>query len=194
MAHGSKKLTQKLFGEYLEKGERIEYVMRTHPIIMHTELAKIKFLYIALPLAMWYFIPASKYLAIALLLVGAWKVFETFINWYYDTWLITNMGVISIGGKRFWGITTTRIEYHMIEGITYQINGFWQSMLEYGRITLEKVGGGQTVVSLDDAYRPREAESAILKCQKAYMRNRNQEDNNELKKLLTQLVANHASA
>lgn len=194
MKHGSAKLMKRLFSEYLEKGEKIEYVARAHPIIMHTEIAKIKFLYILFPIAMWYFIPASMYLAIGILLFGAWKIFETLLNWYYDTWLITNMGVVSIGGKRFWDIKTTRIEYHMIEGVTYQITGFWPSMFNYGRITLEKVGGGQTVVSLEDAYKPREAESAILKCQKSYSQSRYSDNHNELKQLLVQMAKEYSGA
>lgn len=183
-----KKVPGRFFKEYLEKGEKIQYILRRHPLTMHVEMAKIKFLFILLPILLWFFFPITKPLAIVLLIFGVWKLVDILLDWYYNVWLITDMGVVSIKGNAYWSIKATRIEYHMIEGITYSISGFWHVLLNYGDIMLEKIGGGKTVVTLNDACNPREAESAILKCQKAHLNHRYVGDHQELKKLLLELV------
>lgn len=184
------KLARYFFDEYLEKKESLQYAVHQNIIVILGDIFRILILGFLLPGGLWLLFSELFIPAIIWMIFGFGKLLYTLYTWYYDVWLITDRGVIDIKSKSIFDIATTRIEYHMIEGISYTISGFWHTVLNYGDLMLEKVGSG-TPVTLKNAMNPPGAEAMILKCQEKYMDGRVTRDHKTLRELLAGMVREH---
>lgn len=113
-----------------------------------------------------------------------------FIDWYFDVWLLTTLGVIDIERNGLFDITSTRIEYHMIEGIAYNIKGFLQTLFNYGDITIDKLGAKTSVV-LRNAASPKKLERKVMSYQEKYVYEKSIRDHQALKTMLSDMIAYH---
>ncbi len=162
-------LARYLFKNYLEKEERIKYIVRPHPFTYHMKFSSIKLLFFFVPLLIFIFIPQYKTIGFILVAIGLIKTFLVYFDWNYNVWLVTNKGVISIRAKSIWHRHQARVEHDMIAGISYEIKGFVGAMINLGHITLEKAGSSVDIMKFEKIYNPRKAEHNIVKCQKAYI-------------------------
>jgi len=180
-----------LFGEYLEKGEKIKEVAHTTILTIWRNLFRLAALSFFIPGILFLFFPQLLIPILIWMIIGLFRILYELYGWYYDVLLITNTGVLSVKSKTLFDVTTNRIEYHMIEGVSYTIKGFWQTIFNFGDIRVEKVGSGTPVI-LKNATNPAYIEKMILKNQEQYMMHRNLQDHNTLKNLLTEMVIRHA--
>lgn len=178
------------FSRFLDDSEKILQVAHRHILIFKYDAAKPFFFGMAIPLLMYYLFPNLAFGWLIWGFVGLSGVAYRFIDWYFDVFLLTNIGVIDIERNGFFDISSTRIEYHMIEGVSYQIKGFWRTVFNFGDLTIDKLGA-QTSVSLNDAAHPKKLESAILKYQDKYVVSRSIRDHQALKGMLSEMIAYH---
>jgi len=115
-----------------------------------------------------------------------------YLDWYFDALVITNQSLIDLEWVGFWNRSSTRIEYHTIEGVSYEINGFWAVMMNYGDISIERLGVGQPV-GLSAVSFPKSVEREILNAQNEFMRNKSFRDHQSLKELLTNMLSDHSN-
>ena len=187
------KLSHRLFSSYLDEGERIVDIAHSHILVFKVAAGKASFFGIILPLFLWYLFPTVPPLfPIAWICVGLVSLVYHFVDWYFDAWLLTNMGVIDVERNGFFDVSATRIEYHMMEGISYQINGILRTIFGYGDITIDKLGT-KTSVILRDAANPKKLERRVLKLQDQYIRTRSVRDHGALKDMLSEMIAFHAN-
>lgn len=179
-----------LFTSYLDDGERIIHVAHKHIIILKVKGAKAMFFGILLPVVLFLLFPGIALVWSIWIFVGLCSMFYNFMDWYYDAWLLTNFGVISLEGEGIFDITATRVEYHMIEGISYSIKGFWRNLINFGDITLDKLGT-KTSMSLQDAASPQKLERRIMNYQQKYVTERSIRDHQALKDMLADMIAYH---
>jgi hypothetical protein len=179
-----------LFSDYLEDGEEILYVCHRHPIVMLGDFLRISFFHALIPFAFWIFFPRFLIIYLIWAFIGLIRFFFLVQDWYYDAWLLTNMGIIGVEWTGFFDRTSSRVEYPSVEGVNYSLKGFWQTMLKYGDVTLAKFGGPSTI-TLKDAARPKRMEKYILKYQEKFMTAKNFQDQEVLKQLLADLVVEH---
>jgi len=110
------------------------------------------------------------------------RFFYILIDWYCDAWLSTNMGIIAVEWKGVFSNSATRIGYEDVEGVGYEINGFWPTILRYGHLTL-KVNSGNNL-SVIRAASPKEAELELARLQAKFLSNKSMQDSDGLKSLL----------
>ncbi|MFH1218681.1 MAG: hypothetical protein V1679_02470 [Candidatus Peregrinibacteria bacterium] len=179
-----------VFSSFLDEGESIVHIAHRHVIVFKLNAAKTTFFGIILPLGGYLLFPQFYYVFILWGTIGFLGYLYHFIDWYYDAWLLTTAGVIDIERKGLFEITATRIEYHMIEGTAYTKKGFLQMALNFGDITIDKLGA-QTSVCLKDASNPRKLEARVMKCQEKYVYDRSIRDHHALKGMLSDMIAYH---
>ncbi|MFA5947660.1 MAG: hypothetical protein WC806_01645 [Candidatus Gracilibacteria bacterium] len=178
------------FRGHLDEDEKIIVVIHRHPIILFNASLKVFFFGVIIPVAFYFMFPSVLYVAIAWGIGGFFGMLYHIIDWYFDVWLITNTGVIDIDKNGLFEKSSTRIEYHMIEGIAYTIKGFWATVLNYGDIQIDKISTATTVI-LHDAASPKRIERQIMKYQEEYVTDKSIRDHNVLKNMLAEMLSYH---
>ena len=180
-------LSNFLFTSYLEDDEDVFLVCHKHIWTHRKPLTKEFILGLALPVIFYFVYPPF------LLLWGVWgfigllRFIYKIADWYYDAWLITNMGIIDVEWNGFFSRQSSRIEYHTIDGIQYTVQGFWPTILNYGQVQLQQVGGA-VIVNLSDAVNPRNVERQVLKIQEQVVNDKSRREHEALKDILAGLV------
>lgn len=183
-------INEYLYSDYLEDNEEILFVGHRVILVFFRDIARILAIYGIGPLVLWLFLPKLVYICIGIGIIGGIKILLTIQDWFYDCWLITNMGVIGVEWTGFFERNSDRVEYQSIEGVSYRIKGVLPTIFNYGNITLAKLGG-PTTVTLKEAYNPKRIEKNIVKYQDKFMTKKNFTDQEVLKQLLSELVATH---
>ena len=171
----------------LNRGETIRFVAHVHPFITYAEFFELIFLGIILPLGFNLIMPPFQVVWMGWIICGLIALIYEIFNWYLDAWIITNMGIIDYQWDGFFKKSSTRIEYNTIEGVTYNIQGFWATIMNYGDIMIERMGSG-TVVTLKNVTAPKSVEREVLKNQKEFLQNKNMKDQTVLRDLLVSMV------
>lgn len=184
------KIAHWVFNGYLDDHERIVHIAHKHILVYKLDAAKTSFFGITLPIISFIFFPKFYLIFLIWAFIGVCALFYHFVDWYYDVWLLTNLGIIDIEMRGWLDVTATRVEYHMIEGTSYTIKGFWQTLFNYGDITVDKLGA-QTSVCLHDAASPKKLERLVMKLQEKYVYDRSIRDHYALKSMLSDMIAYH---
>lgn len=179
-----------LFRPYLDPGEEVLAVCHRHVFVMFGNLARILFFTVLIPLFLWYLFPDFAIFFILWMAIGCVKLFYAVFNWYHDALLITNVSLIRTGWDGLFNRTSTRLEYHVIEGISYAIQGVKKTVFNYGDVVLQRAGG--STISLPDAINPSRVERLIVSHQEKFVSDQNFKDADTLKNLLTEMVRQHA--
>lgn len=178
------------YRRYLDEGERILDVAHPHILIFKVRASKSSFFGILLPVLLYLFFPMFWFFFSIWFAIGLFAIFYHFIDWYFDCWLLTNFGVIDLDRHGLFSMTSTRIEYHMIEGISYTIKGFWRTVFNFGDITIDKLGAKTSVILLDAAH-PQKIERKVMEFQEKYVSERSIRDHHALKDMLADMIAYH---
>jgi len=174
----------------LEEGEEIVFVCHRHIFVFIRDIFRVFILHGALTAFFWYFFPQLLLVYVIWVGIGVIRTFFVLQDWYYDVWLLTNMGIISVEWTGYFDRTSARVEYPSIEGVTYAIKGVWQTIFNYGNITLAKFGGPSEMI-LKEASNPKKVERNVLMNQERFMTSKNFQDQEVLKQLLSDLVVEH---
>lgn len=180
-----------MFGSFLDDGERILYVAHRHILILKIHSAKPMFFGILMPLFGYFLFPVFFFFFVLWAFIGVLGMIYVVYDWYFDVWLLTNIGVIDIERNGLFDVTATSIEYHMMEGISYNIKGVLPTIFNYGTITIDKLGNKTSVV-LNDASNPKRLERIVMKYQEKFVFERSVRDHNVLKDMLSDMLAYHA--
>lgn len=175
------------FRSYLNRGESIYFVAHTHPFVMYGAFFKALVFGILLPLGFNVIMPPFYYIWWGWAALGLLIFLYEILNWYLDAWVITNQGIIDLQWNSFFDKSSTRIEYHTIEGITYQIKGFWGTIMNFGDIMVERLGTG-TIVTLENVAFPKKVEREVLHYQDKFIRKKNMKDDMALKDMLAGML------
>jgi len=184
----SMNLKQHLFGGYLDDGEKILYVAHKHPIVLKVTTAKVSAFGILVPLGLYFVFPKMFFVFLIWGMVGVFGWGYHFLDWYFDVWLLTNAGVVEVKRNGLLDFTSKRIEYHMIEGISYSIRGVLQTIFNYGNIQIDKMGSQISIV-LEEAASPKKLERLIMQYQEKYVYDRSVRDHQMLKGMLSDMIA-----
>ncbi len=181
-----------IFKKHLEKGENILYVVHKHWIEIIKISLEVVFFGLAPPWLLFTTAFSSNFffwIAMAWTSIALIRFFYVLVDWYSDAWLITSMSIIAIEWNGLFSNNATRIDYDNIEGASYEIKGFWGTILRFGNMTLRVMSGSHT--DMKNVSSPKKAELALMRCQDKYMSTRSMQDSNSLKSLLSNMVAHH---
>lgn len=113
---------------------------------------------------------------------------RNFFDYYLDAWLVTDQGIIDIAWHGWFHRQSARVLYSDLQGVSYEIEGVWGTLLQYGTISVEKISTGQAI-SLENVRQPKQVEILILQSMEAYLHSKNMKDATQIQKLLASLIA-----
>lgn len=181
-----------LYKGYLAEGEKIQFVIHRHLFMQAKSFLKVFFFGIFIPLVAWWLFRDIKEIALfaaVWLGIGVLRFIYEFFDWYYDVWLVTNASIVEIMWEGFFKKSSTRIEYHIIQGIGYEVTGFGRTIFNYGTIALDKFAGGQSV--FDGAVSPRRKAEMLTRAQEDFVTNKSFRDHHALQGILTDMLQKH---
>ena len=79
--------------------------------------------------------------------------------------------------------------YADIESVSYEIDGFWPTVLNYGDLALQSVSGNKIILSM--AKNPKKTELTLIRHQDQFINDQGMKDADNLKDLLSKMVAHH---
>ncbi len=179
------------YRRHLDEGEEIFYVVNRHWFILKKKTWKPVLFGILPPVLVFYLFPMFFIVCLVWLIAGLTNFAIKFMEYHYDCLLVTNIGVIDIERRGIFDNTSKRIEYHMIDGISYTIQGFLPTVLNYGDIVIDKMGMGMQI-NLADAANPRKVDRIIMKYQEKFIKEKSFTDHETLKGMLAEMIATHA--
>lgn len=182
-------IPQFCFRSHLDDGEKINYIAHKHIWIYRMPLFKSLFLGVIVPLSLFFVFPPLLHIWLALAAVGALWFLYHLSDWYFDVWLVTNKGILDIEWNGFFHRSSTRIEYHTINGVSYEINGFWGTLFGYGDITVDTFGSATSFI-LKNGASPKELELEILRNQERFVQDKSYRDHETLKSMLADMLQN----
>lgn len=191
-----KKLSHYFFKSYLDsRGEQILHIAHRHIIKLKMAAAKSLLIGIIIPVVVYLLFPFPiiALIAIGWGVVGLCALFYHFLDWYYDVWLITNVGIIAIKRNGLLDISTQRIDYHLIDDISYTIKGVLQTLLNFGDVTIDKMVANVSITLLD-APNPKKLERIINEYRNEYIAKRSIHDHDQLKSMLADMIAYSANS
>lgn len=178
-----------LYKGYMGSGEKIQFVIHRHFLMEMKDFLRVFFFGIFIPLVAWWLFPQVVAFAAVWLFIGALRCIYEFFDWYYDVWLVTNVSIVEIMWKGFFEKSSSRIEYHTIQGIGYEVKGFGHTLLNCGTIALEKFAGNPSV--FEDAVRPKKKAEMLTMAQEEFVNNKSFRDHRALQGILTDLLQQH---
>lgn len=178
-----------IYKSFLKEGEEILFTIHRHPILEFPRFLKVLVLGIVIPMFIAFLFPPTIPFAILWGWIGLLRLLYNTLDWYYDSWLITNVSILQIVWDGFFKKTSTRTEYHYIEGIAYDIQGFWATLCNYGTIVVEKETGNQ--ILFEKAWRPKKRVEQMLAYQDLFVTQKSLRDHKTLKGLVTDLLSHH---
>ena len=181
-----------IFSKHLEKGEKIVYSVHKHWIKTLKPVLVVSFFGLLIPWSLYFMGFNSKlffWIALVWSVVAYLRFLYVMLDWYADVWLVTNMSILVIEWHGFFSNMSTRIGYNDVEGVAYEINGFWGTVMRYGNITLKVMSGNN--MFMKTSADPKRTELAIARCQGEYLNNREMQDAGNLKNILSQMVSTY---
>jgi hypothetical protein len=181
-----------IFSKHLEKGEKIMYSVHAHWIKTVKPVLTVTFFGLVIPWGLYFMGFNSKmffWVAVLWSVLAYLRFLYLMLDWYANVWLITSMSIIITEWHGFFSNTATRIGYEDIEGVAYEIKGFWGTVLRYGNITLKVMSGNNMFMA--DSANPKKSELAIAHCHSTYLKDRQMQDAGNLKLLLAQMAATY---
>lgn len=185
------KIQHVFYRRHLDEGEEIVEVIHRHWLILKLKLWKSVWAGMIPPVVIFYFFPMFFIVCLIWFMVGIAYFVMKYMEWYYDCLLITNLGVVDIERRGVFDNVAKRIEYNMIDGISYTIQGFLPTLLNYGDIVIDKMGSG-IQINLQDAANPRKVNKTIMKYQEQFIQEKAFSDHETLKGMLADMIAIHA--
>ena len=179
-----------MFAPHLDPGEEVLQVFHRHPFIMLPSLGRVLFFTFLIPLLLFYMFPEFALFFFLWMGVGLIRLIYVIFNWYHDALLVTNVSLLKTFWNGFFDRSSSRLEYPMIEGISYAIQGFRRTVFNYGHVHVNR-SGGSSVIELPDAVNPPKVERIILSHQENFVTKQSLEDSETLKSLLVTMIRQH---
>lgn len=70
-------------------------------------------------------------------------LYQNFIDYYLDMWIVTNDRILNIEQHGLFARTVSELRLHRVQDVTAEIRGFTRTMLDYGDVYIETAGEQQ---------------------------------------------------
>jgi uncharacterized membrane protein YdbT with pleckstrin-like domain len=98
-----------------------------------------------------------------LIVLWVWA-FEMWTEYYLDMWVLTNKKIVSADQRSLFNRHMSTLELEKIQDITVEVDGFIETMLEYGTLRVQTAGEMREFV-MDDAAHAEKCKQLILDAQ-----------------------------
>ncbi len=183
---------RQLFLPHLEDGETVAEIVHRHWLVGLLYLWWPAFC-AATGLLLLPFVLGSQTMTLIFLvfILGSvlWGV-RNFFDYYLDSWIVTNQGIIDLEWHGWFHRQSSRILYSDIQGVSYEIQGILGTILNHGTLSVEKISSG-AAVTLEQVPNPKAVEGVILRNMETYVHAKNLKNAKHVQELLATLVAEH---
>ncbi|EKD33305.1 MAG: membrane-flanked protein [uncultured bacterium] len=108
------------------------------------------------------FYPISV-LAASFYLLSVWIfAFQEYIDYYLDTWIVTNWRIINIEQKGLFSRTSSSLHLAEVQDVTSNITGVVKTFLNYGDVFIQTAGEKHRF-EFKDIHNPEEVKSQIIR-------------------------------
>ncbi len=193
MLHNSR-FGEKMFAKYLEPGEKIRYIGHNHVLILLRDGFLFLLIGVIISYGLWFSSPDLWPVSILLFILSLFRFSYKSSLWYFDSWLITNTGIIDIEWKGYFNRKIIRISYEHFEGISTQVVGVLNTFIRLGQVTLVRNKDNHPIV-LRRAYHPEHIESEVIRAQQSHAEESQRvttEKHEAIKELLSEMIADYA--
>lgn len=109
-------------------------------------------------------------LGISLYYIFWWFLFfKSWVDYYFDAWIITGRRLIDINQKGFFNHTVAELRLDKIQDITVEIKGFFPSIFNYGTIKVQTASDIQ-LFAVEEISKPEKIKNLILNLQEKMAR------------------------
>lgn len=154
--------------------EKLVFLLRRHPMTM-LPLALVTLVLLASPFgAGWYIqtfqpdLPQNQSVFLPLVLIGsifflfAWLfLFQYFMDYYLDTWIVTSRRIINIEQSGLFHRTMSELRLYRVQDVTASINGLWATIFNYGEVEVQ-TAGEKLRFTFEQVRHPNDVSKAIL--------------------------------
>jgi uncharacterized membrane protein YdbT with pleckstrin-like domain len=150
MSHLAEDIHQKSY-------EHIEMVLRRHWLTFFPVIG-LFLLLAAVPVGVYFLLPWSGALLAdpvgypLVVLAGSiyylflWVFFfAQFIDYYFDTWIVTNDRLVDIEQRGLFSRVVTELDLYLIQDVTSETHGFFANVFNYGDVLIDSAGPKQRV-------------------------------------------------
>jgi hypothetical protein len=180
---------QRAFSVYLEDDEEVLYLIHHSILTIFKPIAIITLLFILIPLLGWYFVDKLSFIWLTIMVVGTLKILSRLAGWYFNALLATNISLINIEWSGVFNRQATRIEYSQVDAFSYAVMGVFNTILNFGDLIIDKVGGGQVIIK--GAFRPKYNTQFLSDFQSKMVDQQLKRDHESLKGVLTNMLRSH---
>ena len=77
-------------------------------------------------------------LGVSIFFLYAWLfLFQNFVDWYLDVWVVTNQRIVNIEQRGLFGRVMSELMLYNIQDVTSEVEGFVASMFDYGTVQIQ---------------------------------------------------------
>lgn len=155
-------------------GEKIVHFLRRHPINLFSVLLGYVILFFTPTfgfLYLWTYEPsvlADPALMPIIVLIGSlfflfgWLIlFQMFMDYYLDVWIVTTRRIISIEQTGLFSRVVSELRLYRVQDVTATINGFLHTLLNYGYLEIQ-TAGEKTHFVFEEIPHPMDVSKSIL--------------------------------
>lgn len=135
------------------RDEKVIHVLRRHPVTLFAWFLGVIFVLIG-PFIVWALISygnpgiwESQSLTALVLMGGsafflfAWLfLFQNFMDYYLDIWIVTTKRVLNIEQTGLFARTVSELRLYRIQDVTSTVNGFIHTILDFGDMEIQTAG------------------------------------------------------
>lgn len=154
--------------------EKLVYFLRRHPITLVGVIAGYILLIASPFLLTGYFSTFQPDLLLnpsfqALLVFGgsafflfAWLfLFQLFLDYYLDSWIVTTRRILNIEQNGLFGRTVSELRLYRIQDVTAMVNGFVKTVFNFGEVEIQTAGERERFM-FEEIPKPNEVAKTIL--------------------------------
>ncbi len=92
----------------------------------------------------------------------AWLfLFQLFLDYYLDSWIVTNRRILNIEQTGLFGRTVSELRLYRIQDVTATVNGFVKTLFNYGEVEIQTAGEHEHFM-FEEIGKPNEVAKTIL--------------------------------
>ena len=88
-------------------------------------------------------------------------LFQLFLDYYLDSWIVTTRRIINIEQNGLFGRTVSELRLYRIQDVTATVNGFTKTMFNFGEVEIQTAGEKERF-AFEEISQPNEVAKKIL--------------------------------
>ena len=109
-----------------------------------------------------------SYVFIVLLFVNGYFMLKRYIIWRNSVYVVTDKRLIAVEQKNFFKRKMTEANLDKIQNVSHEINGFWQTIFNFGNVIIQTGGFSDKNMVLEQIHHPLSMQQEIMKIASKY--------------------------